>query len=79
MPTVRISRIDVPGARVEDETVAALLPRLGGELPAWDDDGSVLIAFPEDTEADRAVITVEHALGSIPALTDWRTRLALSV
>jgi hypothetical protein len=79
MPTVRISRIDVPGARVEDETVAALLPRLGGELPAWDDNGSVLIPFIGGTEADRAVTTVERALDSTPALTGWRTRLTLSV
>jgi len=64
IPIVRISRLDAPGGRVEDGTVAALLPRLG-QIPRWDDDGSVLIPFTEDTSPDEAVQATERALDGI--------------
>jgi hypothetical protein len=71
--TVRIARID--GARVEDETVAALRPRLDA-LPQRDGDGSVVFRFPQDTAQD-AKNSVERLLDD--TLPGWRAELAVSL
>lgn len=79
MPTVRISRVDAPGARVEDGTVGALSARFSGQPLQGDDDGSVLVPFPPDTSPEEALREVEHKLDGIERLSDWRSRLGLSV
>lgn len=76
MPIVRISRLDTPGAYVDDGTLAALMPRLS-QLPRRGDDGSLLIAFTDDTSPGDAVQAIEHALDSIPMLADWRSRFTV--
>ena len=71
---MRISRID--GARVEDKTLAALGPRLFGDVAPQRDNGSLLILFPSYSprEAVRTVVGILDA-----RLAGWRSELALSL
>lgn len=74
MAIVRISRID--GARVEDKTLAALRPRLSGDVSPQRDNGSLLIPFPSyaPREAVRAVVRMLD-----DRLAGWRSEMALSL
>jgi hypothetical protein len=75
--TIRISRRDAPTAMVDDETWAALSPRLGG-LPMRGGDGSLMVVI--EAPPDEAVRAVEQAMDSTPALADeWRDRYVIEV
>ena len=75
MPAVRVSRIDNPDARIEDETIAMLLSRLAE--PPRRENGEIVFEFMPDTSPEDAQRSVERVLDE--TLSGWSTWLAVSV
>ena len=74
MSTTKISRQD--GTRAEDEVLGALAKHLSGPEPPRYDDGSLLVPMPgvPPGEAEGIIVTILDK-----EVTDWRSRLKLSV